>query len=774
MQDTYTVAISVRHLVEYVFLSGSIDTRLNTVDAMHEGTKAHQRVQRTYGEQDHKEVYVRADIAIDDLLFVVDGRCDGLLATEPILTIDEIKSTGGDLDRISGDGSPVHWAQAMFYAYMYAMEHGEAQMRVQLTYVQTETEQERRFVREANIEELERFVLEVVGLYAPYAQLRRRHEQTRDESIQKLAFPFDSYRAGQRKLAGAVYKTIDEGVRLFAKAPTGIGKTISTTFPTIKAMGAGMVQRFYYLTARTTTRAAAEDAMLFMQSKGLHLHTVTLTAKSKICFQEEVRCEKEYCAYAEGYYDRVNGAVLDILGNETAMTRTVIEEYARKHRVCPFEFSLDVAYAADGVICDYNYIFDPRISFKRQYAEQKKKTVLLVDEAHNLVDRAREMFSAELSKSSFLALQRELKGVHTEGYKAAKAVNDYFIALRKRSEEASYRVDKQLPEELVGLMDVFALAAGQALAGVGLSGSGNASASGLLLDTYFEAQNFIRTAKLFDERYIVYTELTKSDVRLKLFCLDPSLLLEQMGKGYRSHIYFSATLSPVSYYMDMLGAGENDYTLSIPSPFSKEQLNVIIEPLSTRYNDRNDSRLPIVKLLQRLINERPGNYFVFFPSYAYMNAVYEAYMELVDWTEPVGNDNDVDVLLQKSDMSEEERDEFLASFQAGSKRTLIGFAVMGGIFSEGVDLTGDRLIGVIVVGVGLPQLGVERNMLKDYFNEHGKNGYDYAYVFPGMNKVLQAGGRLIRSETDSGTLVLIDDRYLQPQYQRLLPDEWKS
>ncbi len=762
-----TVTISVRNLVEYVFLSGSIDVRLNAIDTMHEGTKAHQRVQLTYGEQDQKEVYVKADIQVDDLLFVVDGRCDGLLGTDPILTVDEIKSTGGDLDRIAEDGYPVHWAQALFYAYMYAKEHEQTAMRVQLTYVQTKTEEERRFTREVTFIELEQYVYEITARYAPYVQQLRKHEQLRNKSINGLAFPFETYRAGQRKLAGAVYKSIEEGVRLFAKAPTGIGKTISTTYPAIKAMGAGMLQRFYYLTARTTTRAAAEDALMFMREKGLHLHAVTITAKDKICFQEEVRCEKEHCPYAEGYYDRINGAVLDILEQETIMTRSVIEAYAHKHKVCPFEFSLDLAYASDAVVCDYNYIFDPRISFKRQYAEMKKRTALLVDEAHNLVDRAREMFSAELTKAPFLALQRELKGTHGEGYRTAKAINDYFIALRKSSDGAPHLIQRQLPEELVALADAFASAAEQALA-VGVSGNG------LLLDAYFAAQNFVRTAKLFDDRYVVYIELSKSDVRLKLFCLDPSQLLQQIGKGYRSHIYFSATLSPVSYYMDMLGAGENDYTLAVPSPFAKEQLDVVINPLSTRYHDRDQSKLPIAKLIMELMSERPGNYFVFFPSYAYMNAVYETYMELKEWSVPAGTASDAEVLLQRPDMAEEERDRFLGTFQAGSGKSLIGFAVMGGVFSEGVDLAGDRLVGVIVVGVGLPQLGVERNMLKDYFNEQGKNGYDYAYVFPGMNKVLQAGGRLIRSETDRGTLVLIDDRYLQTQYQRLLPEEWKG
>ncbi|WP_337100832.1 ATP-dependent DNA helicase [Paenibacillus sp. YIM B09110] len=759
-----TIAISVRHLVEYVYLSGSIDVKLNAVDAMHEGTKAHQRIQQQYGELDRKEVYLKADIEAEGLVIAVDGRCDGLLATEPAITIDEIKSTSGDLDLITEHSYPVHWAQAMFYAYMYAKDEQLPQMRVQLTYVHTQSDRLQQFDRMVAFEELERFVEEVVQQYIPYALLRVRHAAERDASIESLAFPFGTYRAGQRKLAGAVYKSIDEGVRLFARAPTGIGKTISTTFPAVKAIGAGMLQRFYYLTARTTTRKAAEDALLLMDEQGLRMHTVTITAKDKVCFQDEVRCEKEHCPFADGYYDRINGAVLDILANETVITRSIIERYAQTHRVCPFEFSLDVAYAADAVICDYNYIFDPRISFKRQYNEQKRKTALLVDEAHNLVDRAREMYSAELVKSAFLALQRELKGTDQAGYKAAKAVNDYFIALRKGREDSPQLVEKLLPSELVALVETFAAAAERLLAG-------GQSVSELLLDTYFAAQNFIRTAKHYDDKYVTLTELTKNELRVKLFCLDPSQMLQLMGKGYRSHIYFSATLSPVSYYMDMLGAGEKDYTLAVASPFDKEQLEVIVKPVSTRYQDRDDSYAPIARQLALLVAEKPGNYFIFFPSYAYMNAVHQTFME--SWPMREEDELKAEVLLQQKDMSEEERDQFLNSFQGGKERSLIGFAVMGGVFSEGVDLAGDRLVGVVVVGVGLPQLGLERNMIRDYFNEQGKSGYDYAYVFPGMNKVLQAGGRLIRSETDRGTLMLIDDRYLQPHYNRLLPEEWR-
>ncbi|MDQ0891693.1 DNA excision repair protein ERCC-2 [Paenibacillus sp. V4I9] len=775
---TPNVNISVRSLVEYMYRSGSIESGFRTSRALTEGTKAHQKLQKQYGESDQHEVYVSAEISYEDLLFVIDGRCDGLLmdADGEMVTVDEIKSTSSDIGQIEEDSYPVHWAQAKCYAYMVAKDRGLSRMRIQLTYVQVDTEETRRFVVEVSSDELEQFMFDVVERYYPYAQARNAHEQRRNQSIKELSFPFPNYREGQRKLAGAVYKTINEGRKLFAKAPTGIGKTMSTLFPSVKAIGEGLLQRIFYLTARTTTRTAAEEAYSLLQAGGLQLQVVTITAKEKVCFKEEVRCSKEHCEFADGYYDRINEAVLDLLKQETIMTRSVIESYARKHRVCPFEFSLDVAYAADAVICDYNYIFDPRVNLKRLFEEQKRQTSLLVDEAHNLVDRAREMYSSVLNKSDFLTLQREFKGVRAELHDAAKAINQYFIAMRKQIGDRQMQVEPELPELLIGLLDVFIAAAEKELAGAGATTPTPPTAP-LLLEAYFGAQNFVRIAKLYDERYVTFMACDRNEVSVKLFCLDPSHLLRQMGKGYRSHVYFSATLSPLSYFMDILGAGEDDYSVTVPSPFSKEKLDVFVQPLSTRYQDRERSREPIARSLYERMAKRSGNYLVFFPSYAYMSSVYEAFTDLVGEQEVLHSEQPerkLRVLVQQTKMSEEERENFLAEFQAGTEKTLIGFAVMGGIFSEGIDLVGDRLTGVAVVGVGLPQLGPERNLIKTYMDSTGKNGYEYAYVFPGMNKVQQAGGRLIRSETDRGVLLLIDDRYLQPLYQRLLPEEWRD
>ncbi|MFC9777046.1 ATP-dependent DNA helicase [Paenibacillus chitinolyticus] len=826
------VRISVRTLVEYAYRSGSIESGFRTATALTEGTKAHQKVQKTYGDSDQKEVFLQTEILLDGMAFVLEGRCDGLLFDDDggEVTIDEIKSSTGDPRLVEENRHPVHWAQAVCYAYMYARQHGRDYMKVQLTYVQVGTEEQQRYVREYSYNEMEAAVLEAVRLYAPYAAMQLQNRRERDASIRELPFPYPAYREGQRQFAGSVYKTIKDGHKLFANAPTGTGKTISTLFPSVKAVGEGLLQRIFYLTAKTLTRTAAEEAFSLMIERGLHMRTVTLTAKDKICFRDEVDCRKEICEFADGYYDRVNGAVLDMLSHEKLMNRSVIETYARKHKVCPFEFSLDAAYAADAVICDYNYIFDPKVYLKRLPEEVKKQTALLIDEAHNLVDRGREMFSAELTKAPFLQLKRDFKGRNSAVEAAAKAVNDYFIAFRKEQGSGGSFVLREVAEELPVLLEAFAQQAERELSAPGQGGE----AQELLLDTYFAVQSFLRTAKYYDERYVTLAEVQRSDVRLKLLCLDPSALLAQMGKGYRAHVFFSATLTPFSYYMDMLGGGEDDYTVAIPWPFRQEQLDVWIEPLSTRYKDRDKTKLPISRLLGKLVREKPGNYLVFFPSYEYMREVaalfleqergpqsgaavdgeaggteaasetaFEAVEVLLQDRLPASDESGggsilaeeagsggsgcsgdetgsgdhssrmLRILVQQPSMPEEERESFLASFRADSSRTLIGFAVMGGIFSEGIDLRGDRLTGVVVVGVGLPQVGPERNIIKEHFDRDGRSGFDYAYVFPGMNKVMQAGGRLIRTENDYGTLVLIDDRFLQRRYQSLLPPEWR-
>ncbi|OKP78199.1 ATP-dependent helicase [Paenibacillus sp. P3E] len=761
--DCAEVFLSVRTLVEYAFSSGSLEPGFRSGSAMAEGTRIHQHIQKQYKEGDRKEVYLKTEIPYEDLLFIIDGRCDGLLAGEDgTLIVEEIKSIAGPLDSTQ-EGREVHWAQALMYAYMITLEQELASIEVKLTYVLRGSDEQRSLYRKATREELAAFAADTVARYAPYAKLRIRHGALRDESIRSLTFPFPDYRQGQRRFAAAVYKTAAEGVNLFAQAPTGIGKTMSTLFPAVKALGEGIISGIFYLTAKTVTRFAAQESVLLLVAGGLHLHAITLTAKEKACFREE--CGKEGCPFAEGYYDRVNAALLDMLEHETLMTQEIIAGYARRHEVCPFEFSLDAAYACDMVICDYNYIYDPRISLKRLPEERKKKTVLLVDEAHNLVDRGREMFSASLTKAPFLSLQRQYKTVNRKLGAASKAVNAFFIALRKSCSEDGGGQWAEYPEDLPLLLEAFAAEAELEL----LSPSSSLVAlpdeeEGSLLDTYYAVQGMLRTFKTYDERYVTYAEVRRGDVFLKLFNLDPSHLLQQMAKGFRSQILFSATLSPMSYYRDMIGSAEEDYSLRVASPFHKEQWEVSVLPVSTRYHDRAHSLVPLSDTLRGMAAKK-GNYLVFFPSYAYLQNVFEVFTDKYP---------EIMTLVQGSGMSEQAREEFLSSFRPDNPETLLGFAVLGGIFSEGVDLPGDRLNGVMIVGVGLPQVGLERNLLRGYFQSQGKNGFDYAYVYPGMCKVQQAGGRLIRSESDSGIIVLADDRFLQQPYADLLPEEWRD
>lgn len=760
-----TVTVSVRTLVEHVFRSGSIEPGFHGTSSMTEGTRIHQKIQKQYKEGDRKEVYLKTEIPYGNLLYIVDGRCDGLLVSEDgYFTVEEIKSTSGVLDLLE-EGHEVHWAQALMYAYIVSLEQELSSIQVKLTYVHRGSDEQKSLYRTLSTEELISFATETIAKYAPYAEMLVSHDMEMEQSLRELTFPFPSYRKGQRHFAGAVYKSIVEKVSLFAQAPTGIGKTMSTLFPVLKAMGEGQAKGLFYLTAKTVTRIAAQEAIALLLTQGLKLHVITLTAKEKSCFREEGICGKDSCPYAEGYYDRINDALMDMLKHETLMTKEIIAMYAHKHKVCPFEFSLDAAYVCDAVICDYNYIYDPRISLKRLTEERKRETVLLVDEAHNLVDRGREMFSASLQKAPFLELQRQYKENNQNLSRAAKSVNAFFIALRKSCNEEGQGHWASFPEELPALLEVFSLEAEQELIHpsasiVPMIGEGE----NVLLDTFFAVQGMLRTFKTYDERYITYAEVRRGDVYLKLYNLDPSHLLRQMSKSFRSQILFSATLSPLSYYRDMIGAVEEDYSLTVSSPFQKKQWEVSVLPISTRYHDRDASFIPLTKALGQMVS-RKGNYLVFFPSYLYLQNVYEIFTEYYP---------EIRTLIQDTGMSEQARERFLASFCPDNQETLLGFAVLGGIFSEGVDLPGDRLNGVMVVGVGLPQLGLERNLLRQYFNTRGKNGFDYAYVYPGMCKVLQAGGRLIRSETDTGTIVLADDRFLQSPYVHLLPEEWRD
>ncbi len=746
--------ISVRNLVEFVERSGDIDSKImgSSIRAV-EGTRAHQRVQKSYNERYSPEVSLKYQTKIMDYDVFLEGRADGIWNHETLgIVIDEIKSTTKELELIDGNNI-LHWGQVKCYGYIYCQNHGLDELHLQLTYYNIDSGDIKRIVNKYSAKELKEYVYNLLKRYSVWIELVNQCRLTRDTSISHLSFPFDKYRKGQRELAVGVYKTIKDCKKGYFQAPTGIGKTISTLFPTIKALGEGLVEKVFYLTAKTITRQVAEEAIKTMNEKGLKLKAVTLTAKDKICPMEITKCSPENCPYAKGHYDRVNDCLFDVISHENLITRECMEAYAIKHNVCPFELSLDIALWVDCVICDYNYVFDPRVYLKRFFLDGEKNYAFLIDEAHNLVDRAREMFSAQLNKQDFLTMKGSIENKDVK--RALNSINKFFIEKKKQLDSNTFIVEKGEPKELYPLIHGFLAVTERYLIE-------SKETNDELLELFFKAFQFLRISEFYGDNYITYHEKDGSDVKTKIFCLDPSIQLKEGLDRGKSSIFFSATLNPLPFYQDLLGGEENDYLLSLPSPFEPKKMKIIVNNISTYYKDRDESLEQIAKNLFTLVMGRKGNYFAFFPSYTYMNRVYEQFIQRYPM---------ISVILQDNSMDEKQREDFLNEFVTDKEKYMLAFGVLGGIFSEGIDLVGDKLIGVAIIGVGLPQLCLERDLISDYFNQVGL-GYEYSYMYPGFNKVLQGAGRLIRTESDRGILLLMDKRYNDYRYKRLFPSHW--
>jgi len=774
------VRISVRRLVEFILRSGDIDNRVKVMseDAMQEGSRIHRMIQKKMGSSYHAEVVMRHNCEFEGLTIKVEGRADGVIDGD-ITQIDEIKGTYKDLERMK-EPVPEHLAQAKCYAYMYAYDHAQEQMKVRMTYCNLETEQIRYFHYEYTFEELESWFGELIAQYEKWAREEINWRAMRQESIRMLQFPF-AYREGQKELVTHVYHTICHKRKLFIEAPTGVGKTVSTLFPAIKAMGEGKADRIFYLTAKTITASVAEKTYEILKNQGLFIKNVTLTAREKICFIEETLCNPEHCPYAKGHYDRINDAVFDLLTHEQSYSREKIESYARKHQVCPFEMSLDMSLFADGIICDYNYLFDPHVYLKRFFADSTRKEnyLFLVDEAHNLLERGRDMYSAVLYKEDFLELKRIVKAVEPHMEKQLEKCNRALLEMKRECENY----------QLVDMIDSFV----QALARLSgtmeeyLENHTDNPVRQAILEFYFQVSHFLMIYELVDDHYVMYTQL-EEDGRffLKLFCVDPSRNLQQcMGRGV-STILFSATLLPIQYYKKLLGGEAQDFEVYARSTFDpKRKALFLAEDVTSKYTRRSETEYyRIAAYIHEITSRRHGNYMIFFPSHAFLSTVFEIYEKY--FLDP----DQAECLLQQEFMSEEERESFLHRFEGNSgccleeiiqmdiefeeEKSLIGFCVLGGIFSEGIDLKNDSLIGAVIVGTGLPQVCNEREILKQYFSKEGEDGFDYAYRYPGMNKVLQAAGRVIRTAEDIGIVALLDERFLNRTYLKLFPREWQS
>jgi len=755
------IRIPVRNLAA-LLQSGSIDNRFGGKDRAQEGARFHRMLQKREGPGYQPEVSLSLKTEREGMTYLVHGRADGVLTRQDGVFIDEIKTTGYPLDLITEDFDQAHWGQAMCYAHFYCVKNGLQNIGVQLRYFQIETEEIKRFQRLYSAAELSGFYEALLDKYEIWAKLQRDWAEERDRSIRALPFPFSSYREGQRRMAAAVYHTVQKGGRLFCQAPTGIGKTMSTLFPSVKAMGEGLCERIFYLTAKTITRQSAGDALAHMRERGLRLKSVTLTAKDKICFMEERECNPEACPYANGYYDRLQDALYRLLQAQDVLTRDVIEEWARKETLCPFELSLELTCWCDAVICDYNYLFDPVVSLKRLFPEEGGSLVFLIDEAHNLVERSREMYSAGLSKEAVVSLWQKCRREKALAYPLGR-VNSAFSLLRRRcrQQNGDCLIEQALPEKLVSALYLFTLACGE-----WLPAHRSHPLHKEVLDFYFEASFFLQIAGLYDEHYVTCLSRPDRGLAVKLLCLDTSRFLDDCMKRGQASILFSATLSPPGYFIDVLGGGKGALTCRLPSPFPPERCRLLVaDRISTRYVHREQSLIPIAEQIFSFISGRRGNYMTYFPSYKYLRDVYETFIR---------RHPGIRTLIQSSRMSEAEREDFLSEFDEDGEESLLGFCVLGGIYSEGIDLRGERLIGTVIVGVGLPQINPETDALKRYYDERSGQGFDYSYRYPGMNKVLQAAGRVIRGMEDKGAVLLIDDRFTKPEYLSLFPPHWSD
>jgi len=757
------VKLSVGKMVGLLMRCGDIDSRYAGKSVMLDGAKMHRKIQKAMGEHYQKEVSLSLLLCKNEFGIELFGRADGLILSGGEVTVDEIKTTVRPLETVD-NGNNMHWAQAKCYAYMYmkGLENPPESITVQLTYCQIDTQEIKRYTKSETLDELEIFVEGLIEKYIFLLEYEMKHKEKRNLSLEALEFPFKSYRKGQRKLAAAVYRTVESENHLFACAPTGTGKTVSTIFPTLKAMGRDMCDKLFYLTAKTITRQAAQDTfeLLKKTDKNLCFKYITLTAKDKICFCEQTKCNPENCKYAKGHYDRVNDAVFDTLDSEEALTREIVEKYAKKYSVCPYELSLDLAEWADAVVCDYNYVFDPVVYLHRFFGDENTdRFVFLIDESHNLPDRAREMYSAPISKGTVYEAIKLFSNKRYKVYKKLQNVNKYFIELRNQIAVNKYLTEKEKPEELYKLLSELTSVCDEWLA----ENEGH-PAFEKMLEIYFSALFFIQIYETCNESYITISQLDR-DVTVTLFCIDPSQRLAEKYQLARAVIFFSATMTPISFYREVLGGKEDFSGLRIQSPFDRDKLKLsICDSISTKYIHREKSAEKITDSIYDFIKEK-GNYIAYFPSYSYMKQIFESFVEKYP---------EVTVLLQKTGMSEEEKEEFLGRFDVKNTETLLGFCVLGGIFSEGIDLKGNRLNGAVIVGVGLPKISPVQDVIKDYYNQKGGKGYEYAYMYPGMNKVLQAAGRVIRTESDTGAVLLIESRFTTQSYLALFPEHWRG
>ncbi len=755
------IDIDINRLIYLTDRSGDIDNKFRN-DRSVDLSEIKENIKRLYGPEYEMDLVVEDSIEYKGYTINITSELDGILKTMVGISIDNIVLTSKPLKTIEDNLDLMQLNKGKCIAYIIGKKEKLKTIIVRQTYYNRNTQKTKILEYAYSLKDLENYINNLFDKLIKYTEMVEAWNTKRNKTIKQLEFPYKSYRAGQRDLAVAVYKTIRDKKNLFVQAPTGVGKTLSALFPAIKAMGEAKTDKIFYTTAKTITRRVTEESLDLMRSKGLSFKSLTLTAKDKICFNKGKICTPECCEYAKGHYDRVNEAMEDLYKNKESFSREDIEQYALKHKVCPFELSLDLSMMADCVICDYNYVFDPQVYLRRYFDDIQENYIFLVDEAHNLVDRSREMFSTQAESGKLQIIKNILEDKKGDLYYAITNACKYIYSKYETCKEKENYIIAEEPKDLcIKMQDIMNFAEKWLVLHPPMENGYRE-----ILDIYFDINTLLKVADNYDERYKTYVEKTQQGIVMRLMCIDTSYLMQQAISRGTSAIFFSATLEPLDYYSDLLGGAETDNKISIPSPFDPNNMKLLVHKgISTKYKDRENSYEHIVDCIHNIVKSKQGNYLVYFPSYVYMQEVYSLFTRRY---------KDIDIIKQESRMEEIAREEFVDKFRPDNSKTLVGFAILGGIFSEGLDLKGDKLSGTIIVGVGLPQICAERDIIRDYFNNKNSKGYEYSYIYPGMNKVLQAAGRVIRTENDRGVILLIDERFSYKQYQNLFPSHWKN
>ena len=756
------IELSVHQLVDFLLRTGDIDSRVFNRSSQTEGSRLHSVYQSKQGKNYISEYPLKQLFVIDDIEITLQGRADGIIKkSEKEYVIDEIKTTVIDLKEFREENLAWHLGQAKCYAYMFAHALGLEYIGVKLTYIRQGKESE-KLIDEYYYStiELENDIHDLLEQYLEFNQIILRLNEERNKSIATLEFPYDKYRDGQKEMTKYVYGAIKNKEKLFIEAPTGIGKTMSTIFPSVKYLAEDEKSKIFYLTAKATGKENAHKALEVLKEKGLSITDIVITSKEKICFCKGKACNPDECPYTIGYYNKIKNIIKESITRYDDFDYDTICHIANKHSVCPFELELDLSLFCDVIVCDYNYVYDPTAYMKRYFDEDSSHYLILVDEAHNLVDRSKDMYSASLDLSSLKRAKQGQRKITRRKIKTALArLSLIFDKYDSMCEFGETRID-DLEEEEYKAINKFITTYQE------VNKERSKDISKELTDFYIDVNKFMKISELYSEKYLFYVSKTEDNIVIKLFCMDASKFLSSIYSRVNSTVLFSATLTPISYYVDVLGGNkDNSPTLILDSPFPKENLKLIIAPkISTRYKNREKTYGEVAKYILSFINAKKGNYFVYLPSYEYLDRL----MEVLEFPE------DVIVYTQNRDMTEKEKDEFISHFKKKNNKTVIALAIIGGAFGEGIDLVGDSLIGVIIVGIGLPKINYESNQIVEYYKDSEVNGFNYAYTYPGMNKVMQAVGRLIRSEKDRGAALLIDERYLWNDYRVLFKKEWDN